>query len=120
RVACHPYVTENAGRVALMRGPILYCVEGADNPGLDPRDLLLPAGAEFTPRFQPNLLGGVVTLGGRAVVVPPGDAWADRLYRPVDAVPAEMPGRSVEVTAIPYYAWANRAPGPMQVWLRSE
>ncbi|MBU1746349.1 MAG: glycoside hydrolase family 127 protein, partial [Chloroflexi bacterium] len=103
RVACHPYVTENAGRVALMRGPILYCVEGADNPGLDPRDLLFPAGAEFTPRFQPNLLGGVVTLGGQAAVVPPGDAWADRLYRPVDAVPAEMPGRSVEVTAIPYY-----------------
>ncbi len=36
--ACHPYVTENAGRVALMRGPLLYCLEGADHPGCDLRD----------------------------------------------------------------------------------
>ena len=119
RVECHPYVAENAGRVALMRGPILYCVEQADNPGLDPRDVVLPADVDFTATFQPDLLGGVVVLCCQTEVVPPDDAWENRLYRtPVPRL--EKPrSRSVEVTAIPYYAWANREPGPMQVWLRT-
>jgi len=119
RVACHPYVTENAGHVALMRGPILYCVEGADHPGLDPRDLVLPADAELSATFQPDLLGGVVTLHGRAQVIPPDDGWSDRLYRTAGPRPEEPRGRPVDLTAIPYYAWANREPGPMQVWLRA-
>ena len=118
RVECHPYVSENAGRVALMRGPILYCVEGADNPGLDPRAVVLPADADFTATFQPDLLGGVVVLRGQAQVAPPDGDWAGRLYRTVVPRSQELPGQPVEVTAIPYYAWANREPGPMQVWLR--
>ena len=106
RVECHPYVAENAGRVALMRGPLLYCLEGVDNAGFDLRDVVLGADTEFSTTFRPDLLDGVVALRGEAEVVPPGDAWADRLYRPV------------EITAVPYYAWANREPGPMRVWLR--
>ena len=123
RVECHPYVADNAGQVALLRGPLLYCVEGADNPGLDPRDLVLPAGGDLSAAFQPDLLGGVVTLRGPAAVLPPGDSWEGRLYRTPQpggqepAGPAEP--RSVEVSAIPYYGWANRQPGPMQVWLRA-
>ena len=119
RVECHPYVAENAGRVALMRGPILYCVEQADNPSLDPRDVVLSADVNFTAPFRPDLLGGVVVLHAQAEFVPPDDVWGDRLY--CTAVPRleEPPCRSVEVTAVPYYAWANREPGPMQVWLRT-
>ena len=117
RVECHPYVAENAGRVALTRGPILYCVEQADNPGLDPRDVLLSADADFAATFRPNLLGGVVVLRGRAEVIPPGDAWANRLYRTAAPRLERPQSRSVEMSAIPYYAWANREPGPMQVWL---
>lgn len=119
RVECHPYIAENSGRVALMRGPILYCVEGADNPGLDPRDVVLPADADFAATFQPDLLGGVVVLRGQAQVAPPDEAWAGRLYRTVVPRSQEQPGRPVEVTAVPYYAWANREPGPMRVWLRT-
>ncbi|MEJ7815303.1 MAG: hypothetical protein WKF53_09010 [Rubrobacter sp.] len=63
RVECHPYVTENTGRVALMRGPLLYCVEQADNLGVDLRDLVLED-ATFSARFDPELLGGVVLTSG--------------------------------------------------------
>jgi DUF1680 family protein len=61
RVECHPYVTENTGRVALMRGPLLYCAEQVDNHDVDLRDLVLD-GKEPTVRFEPDLLGGVAVL----------------------------------------------------------
>ncbi len=119
-VACHPYVAENAGRVALMRGPILYCVEEADNPGLDPRQVRLPAGARFAATFQPDLLGGVVRLQTQARLAPPDEGWANYLYRTVRTEPAGEVEKPVDLTAVPYYAWANREAGPMGVWLRSE
>jgi DUF1680 family protein len=119
RVECNPYAIENVGRVALMRGPLLYCVEGADNPGIDPRALHVSTSALFSTEFHPDLLGGVVLLRGRVREVPPDVGWEDRLYRTARPRPARTEGRTVEVTAIPYYAWANREPGPMRVWLRS-
>ena len=124
RVECHPYAADNAGRVALQRGPFQYCVEGADNPGLDLRDLVLPASGELAAPFRPGLLGGVVALHGPAALVLPGEGWEGRLYRtarPVDEQPAGRPAgpERVELAAIPYYAWANREPGPMEVWLRT-
>jgi DUF1680 family protein len=118
--ACHPYVAENVGRVALMRGPLLYCLEGADNPGFDLRDVRLPAAASFASEFLPALLGGVVALRGPAQIIPLEEAWHDRLYRTATSATENPPGRSVDLTAIPYHAWANREPGPMRVWLRSE
>jgi DUF1680 family protein len=118
-VECHPYVAENAGRVALMRGPVLYCVERADNPGLDPRAVILPAGAEISAVFRPDLLGGVVVLTFAAILDPPDNAWEDRLIRTACANAAGQRGQPVEMLAIPYYAWANREPGPMQVWFRT-
>jgi len=119
RVECHPYVAENAGRVALMRGPLLYCVEQVDNPGFDLRDIVLPAEASFSVRSRPDLLGGVAVLETLAEIVPPDEDWAERLYR--RARPrTDGPRETAEnITAIPYYAWANRDPGPMRVWLRS-
>jgi DUF1680 family protein len=120
RVECHPYVAGNSGRVALLRGPLLYCVEGVDNPGLDLRDLALPAGATFAAEHCPDLLGGVVVLRAPAHALPPDNAWEGLLYRTTHPRVALPESRSVNVTAIPYYAWANRDPGPMQVWLRSD
>ena len=119
RVECHPYVGENVGRVALMRGPILYCVEQVDNPDVaELRDLVLPADADFSFGFEPNLLDGVTVLNAEARVVAPGEEWKDRLYR---AAPPSTCGHetAVELTAVPYHTWANREPGAMQVWLRS-
>lgn len=118
RVQCHPYVGENVGRIALMRGPLVYCVEQIDYPTVDVRDLVVAPDDVLSPEFAPALLGGIVILRGQARSAPPGDGWAGRLYR--TALPSSrQPGQSVELTAIPYYAWANRAPGSMQVWLLS-
>jgi len=118
-VECHPHVAENAGRVALMRGPLLYCVEQADHPGLDPRDLVVPASPEPSVRFEPDLLGGVTALTFRAAAVAPEPAWENRLYHTVSAHPGDQRAEAVELKAVPFYAWANREPGAMRVWLQS-
>ncbi len=119
-IECHPYVAENRGRVAIMRGPLLYCIEQADHPEYDPRDVVLPADATFTPEFRDDLLGGVTVLRSRAEVRALPSAWSEPLYRTVQSSrPINEPqGRKVEITAIPYFAWANREAGRMQVWLR--
>jgi DUF1680 family protein len=118
RVESHPHVAENRGSVALMRGPLLYCIEGSDNPGVDPRDIVLSPDAAILADHRPDLLGGVTVLHTTAQVVPPDDRWEGQLYRTVGTDPAAISDRTVEITAVPYHAWANREPGPMQVWLR--
>jgi uncharacterized protein len=118
RVECHPYVTENTGRVALLRGPLLYCAEQADNHDVDLRDLILN-GKEPTVRLEPDLLGGVAVLQAEARSAAPGAGWEDRLYRTVHPGEGQMQTHATRVTAVPYYAWANRDPGAMRVWLRN-
>jgi len=118
RIECHPYVAENAGRVVLMRGPLLYCVEQADNHDVAPRDLMLN-GKEPTVRFKPDLLGGVTVLQAEARSAAPGAGWEDRLYRTVHPREGQTQTHATRVTAVPYYAWANREPGKMRVWLRN-
>jgi DUF1680 family protein len=103
RVHADPRVKANVGRVALMRGPVVFCLEGVDNGG-KVRNLVLPRDAGVKAEFRKGLLGGVVALTGPALSVARGD----------DLKPAT---RRVTFTAVPYYAWANRAPGEMIVWL---
>jgi uncharacterized protein len=117
RVECHPYVVENAGRVALTRGPLLYCVEQADVHDLDLRDLVLGS-TEPTARFEPELLGGVVALQAGVRSAAPDTGWEDRLYRTAYPREADTQTHASRITAVPYYAWANREPGAMRVWLR--
>lgn len=110
RLYADPRVKADAGRVALARGPIVYCFEGVDN-GEPLSALRLPreAAIEAAP-YDANLLGGIVALtmsGMRALVPDHG------LY--VDSAPREEP---VALTAIPYYAWANRGENQMCVWIR--
>jgi DUF1680 family protein len=119
RVAAHPHVVSNAGRVALARGPLVYCLEGADLEGADPRDVVLDSEAALRAERAPELLGGVVRLRGAGVLNPPA-GWDGALYRPADGgEPTGAKGEAVALSAVPYYAWANRAPGPMEVWLRT-
>jgi DUF1680 family protein len=66
----------------------------------------------LTSQVEPDLLGGEVVLRGTAAALTDAD-WEDTLYRPHP--PATRPS---PITAIPYYAWGNREPGPMRVWLR--
>ncbi len=120
RIASHPHVIENAGRVALTRGPLVYCVEQADNPGIDPRDIVLTGRSAFSVDRAPRGLDGVVALTGKAGVVKPGAGWSGRLYETVGERRSEAPARTATVVAVPYFAWGNRQPGRMQVWLRAQ
>ncbi|KQT82758.1 beta-L-arabinofuranosidase domain-containing protein [Aurantimonas sp. Leaf443] len=110
RLYAHPDASEDAGRVALRRGPVVYCVEEVD-VGTVPQRLRLAAGASIEPRFDPDLLGGAVVLEGDALEAVP-DAWSGDLYR--TEPPVLTPRR---FKAVPYHLWANRDPGAMQVWL---
>jgi DUF1680 family protein len=104
RVVAIDSVKQNKNRVAFQRGPLVYCFEHADNDG-KAMNFFVPAKTVFTTQYNNDLLGGVVTLQANAPVV---DASAD--------------GTSVvtvnkKIVAIPYYSWANRGPGEMQVWV---
>ncbi len=109
-VHANPNVKQDLGRAAIQRGPLIYCLEQADNKD-GVRDLALKPGAEFTPEWRPDLLGGVNVLKGTALRAD-SKAWnPDALYAAASAP------QSVEITAIPYYAWDNRSPGEMVVWI---
>jgi len=116
RTVCHPYVIENNDRVALSRGPIVYCIEQVDNPHFDVWNLMLPANAPLEVEWAPDLLNGVAIIRGEALAVHT-DEFEGYLYRPM--VDTSYKLNRVQFTAIPYYAWANREPGPMSVWTRS-
>jgi len=113
----HPYVPENHGRVAISRGPVLYCAEAVDHPGVDLRTLEISPERPLEAAFDPDHLGGVTVLCGTAAVRPLEPSWRDRLYRPARPAPAVDPTRAVTLAAVPYFAWGNRAPGGMRVWL---
>jgi len=113
-VRANPRVYEDAGKVAVQRGPIVYCLEEADNT----RNLHLVrlGGAkaeDFEVDWKPDKLGGIVEL--RSPGVMENDAgWGDTLYSAENAI-EEKP---VTLTWIPYYSWANRSVGEMRVWIR--
>ena len=115
----HPQILENVGRVAVMRGPLLYCLEGVDHADVDLREIELDLHEPPSSEWLPDLLGGVTVLRGSARVRLPDGAWQHRLYRPVDLGPARA-GTPVEITMVPYFAWANREASPMQIWLRRQ
>jgi DUF1680 family protein len=112
RVHANPAVQADIGRVALMRGPIVYCVESTDN-GDDTRHLVLHDGP-LVAESQPKLLDGMVVIRGKAGVVTsthPGQ----ELYLAQN----ETTSTGRQITAIPYYANTNRGPVHMCVWLPS-
>jgi uncharacterized protein len=110
RVYAHPDVMQNVGKVALQRGPLVYCLEQVDQP-VPINRLVLPLDSPISARFEPRLLGGIIVLTGQVRVKEDQD-WGKQLYRPQAA---EL--KAAQFTAIPYYAWDNRQPGGMAVWL---
>jgi DUF1680 family protein len=109
----HPRVADTIGRVALQRGPLVYCVEQADNNEVDVRDVRIPLDAKLETNAEPDLLGGVTTISFVGFESD-AEAWRQHLTMKSGTEPEEWPA---PVTAIPYYAWANREVGPMRVWL---
>jgi hypothetical protein len=100
RITANPHVAAAAGRVALSRGPLIYCLESIDNQGRV-RNVSLPDDVELRAEFRPDLLGGVAVIRARALASFSGEAAP----------------RSLEMTAIPYFANANRGPVSMCVWV---
>ena len=113
RIEAHPHVRQDAGHVALQRGPVVYCLEEVDN-GPDLSDLILPHSAKLTAKFEPRLLGGVVVIKGKAQRRDLSK-WKGLLYSP-----EATPRKSTAIKAIPYAVWCNRQPGEMLVWLQSQ
>ncbi|GAC1360660.1 MAG: glycoside hydrolase family 127 protein [Ktedonobacteraceae bacterium] len=113
-LASNAHVANDYNRVAMLRGPLVYCIEQADNPGIDLATVVLPAQPAWEAVERPDLLGGIRTIQTRALLANPL-VPATSLYHPYTAArPTYTPTR---LTAIPYYAWANRVAGAMQVWL---
>jgi DUF1680 family protein len=110
RLYAHPGVIMDAGRVALKRGPLVYCVEEADNPGGRVQRFRLPRQSELEVSTRADLFSGVTALSASALAVDESD-W-DALYR--TAAPREEPAKLV---ALPYFLWANRGQGSMLVWV---
>ncbi|RZK88710.1 MAG: glycoside hydrolase family 127 protein, partial [Hymenobacter sp.] len=100
RVHANPLVKDDLGKVALQRGPVMYCAEWQDNNG-KASNIVVPTGTAFAATYQPGLLHGVTTLTATVPVV-----QLDASGTSVSTVPRTL-------TAIPYYAWANRGKGEM-------
>lgn len=98
KVIANKALVDDKGKTALQRGPIIYCAEWKDNGGTV-SNLAIPANATFKPVTEPNLLNGVTVLKGEILSKTKGEA-----------------AKKVELTAIPYYSWANRGKGEMTVW----
>ena len=112
-VTANPRLREDFGQAAVMRGPLVYCAESVDQPGINIFDLTLPASPEALQPVSAAGLGEITALRGQAGLYAP--SLLDRpLYR--DGAMAR-PETSAAVTLIPYYAWANRGKSQMQVWM---
>jgi len=100
RVLAHEKVDADRNKVAVERGPLVYCAEWPDQPGQRVLNIVLPDEVGLSPEWRSDLLGGVMVLRGCA-----------------RALQADGTLTEQEFTAIPYYTWANRGPGEMAVWL---
>jgi len=111
-IQAHPAVRQNTGRVAVARGPMMYCFEEVDN-GKRLQDVVLDTHASAEVVWKDDLLGGVqvIKLKGTSRSL---SQWEDVLYQEVEPEWEQRP-----LTAIPYFTWSNRALGEMIVWIRN-
>lgn len=110
RIESHPNIRDNTGKVALQRGPIVYCLEEIDN-GKNLSKIFLPKNSKFTISHKPKKLGGVTVIETTALIRSL-TGWQGNIYRP-----ERNKFQKKQITAIPYYAWANRSVGEMLVWI---
>lgn len=103
RVLAHHSVEADRHRVAMQRGPMVFCVEWPEVDDGHVHNLLLPDDTKFTVKFRPDLLDGVQTVESVATAFYEDDEGIRTVNKPF--------------TAIPYYGWAHRGPGEMAVWL---
>ncbi len=114
RIISHPEIREDAGHIALQRGPVVYCLEEVDN-GPRLANIAIPSESQLQASFDADLFGGVSIITGDAVRAEPS-SWPGELYQPLSVV--QYSRSPFRFKAIPYYLWANREPGEMRVWIR--
>jgi DUF1680 family protein len=106
RVVANDKLKEDIGKVALQRGPLMYCAEWKDNNG-KAGNIIMPNSAAFTTEFKPELLNGVIVLKS--------DVPAVVINSNENIGTVKQP-----FMAIPYYSWANRGKGEMAVWFPTQ
>jgi hypothetical protein len=112
-VEADPRVQENRNCLAVMRGPVVYCMESVDLPaGVRVSAVRIPRDIKLAARHDKSLLGGIVVLEATGQAEDEGE-WTGALYR--DA--GNRPRRDVPLRLIPCYAWANRGVSEMTVWM---
>jgi DUF1680 family protein len=103
RVVANTALVDDIGKVAIQRGPIMYCAEWKDNNG-KASNIIVAKNTVFTPAYEPGLLNGVTVLKAQVKSVN------------IDEAAQTINTENKTMTAIPYYAWANRGKGEMTVW----
>jgi DUF1680 family protein len=93
----NPKVKDQVGKIAIQRGPFIYCLEQADNSGVNFSKITFSENPKITSKFEPELMDGIVRLSVAA-----------------------QGTKDIELKLIPYYAWANRDAGEMKVWLPTQ
>ncbi len=104
RVVAHEKVKSTTGKVALLRGPLVYCTEYYDNNNRT-SNLILPNDAPLTTEFKKDLLGGIMIIKGKSIALN------------IDASGKKVNTEEQNFVAIPYYARCNRGNGEMRIWL---
>jgi DUF1680 family protein len=114
-MAANPRLTDDFGRVAVQRGPLVYALEQLDQNGVSISDVFLKAGSTFAVEYRKDFLGGISALKVPGLVAEKsmGD---EPLYQPFPTGGAR-PKRMVMLTFIPYYTIGNREATPMEVWV---
>ncbi|PWV46144.1 glycoside hydrolase family 127 protein [Chitinophaga sp. S165] len=111
-VESNPLVEETRNQVAVKRGPIAYCIESTDlKEGQSLSDIIIPASIHLQPKAMQVENGKITALEGEARLLQHNN-WNNTLYKPLNTT-----SKPVTIKLIPYYAWANRGPSDMSVWL---
>lgn len=108
----NPKVRADAGKAAIQRGPLIYCLEEMDN-GSNLNAVSVDISEELLEEFDNDLLGGAVIVKAKGLRIQEED-WGNELYGAF-----EVKTKEVQLKAVPYFLWGNRTPGEMSVWIRS-
>ena len=114
RMKANPIVRADIGKVALQRGPLIYCLEQVDN-GPNLHEIYLPKEAKLEAKFEKDLLGGVMVIRAEAIHVS-NSTWSNELY----SSEIKEENYPQDIKFVPYYAWANRSIGEMTVWVNEK
>ncbi|RNL55736.1 glycoside hydrolase family 127 protein [Pedobacter jejuensis] len=98
KIIANEQLVDDKGKISLQRGPLMFCGESIDNDGVI-ASIKIPSNAKFTANFSPDILNGII-----------------KLKTPAINSLSSVAQKNVELTVIPYYAWANRGKGEMSVW----